>query len=542
MRVGGTTQGNAPPRRPVSDLPGPRLGQIRRDAPMPHSPPTSSPATTLPSVLALHGRHLGTKPAIVEHGGGTYSYAELAEATAAVAALLEDRGIGPGEVVAVAAEASAASVATLGGIMAAGAIAAPVNTRLGPTDLSAYLASVSPSMLLVGTTLPGDPPSGLTAFPMEPGGSHGPLVDRLGAAAVEARPRPDPDLDAGAIAFPTGGTTGSPKAALRTHRALVDAVVSNVVHLEVRRVDRELYLAPLFHLSVVSGLWPTLYAGGTVSTMSRFDATEAAASFAGFAPTRLLCTPTVMDRIVGAAAGLTLSDDEFRIAYGAARNAPDFFERVRTVLPRARLVTGYGATEFGAVTRLYPEDPEWGTDGAVGRPVAGVAIEVVDDDGEPVEPGTTGEIVVASPFAMARYLGHDEDPFTDAGAIRSGDLGHLSADGCLFLTGRRKELIITGGENVFPGEVESVLNSHPAVEAAAVFGVDDDRWGERVEAAVVRSAAVAITEEQLRRHCGAHLAGFKVPKAIRFVDELPYTPTMKVDRRRLRDVVEGGRP
>src|SRR4051794_18464514 len=407
--------------------------------------------------------------------------------------------------VAISLEPGGSQVATMLGVLLAGGVAAPLNTRLAPGELDEYLASVDPRWHLIEAPADGD-----SGFCPEP-------IDERSIA----------------FAFPTGGTTGTPKAALWTHRSLFLAIVSSCIHLDVRPSDVELYVSPFFHVTLIPGLFATLTAGGTAIVPDDFDAAATADLVARGAVTRMFGTPTVIDRMVtqlpfGAGATATPT-----IVFGASRSDDGFVDRLRAAFPRARLFSGYGATEFGAVVRLYPDDVAAGGRG-VGRPVAGVRVRIVDTDGNDVPTGRPGEIAVASPWQMERYAGRGEPAATLCdGAIRSGDRGHIDADGYLHLDGRLKEIIKTGGETVFPAEVERTLLAHPSVVDAAVFGVADREWGERVEALVVVAAESPLDEADVMAFCRHRLAGYKVPKRIRAVPELPYTANMKLDRRRL---------
>lgn len=184
------------------------------------------------------------------------------------------------------------------------------------------------------------------------------------------------------------------------------------------------------------------------------------------------------------------------------------------------------------MTRAYPHELLSGSNVGVGRPVAGVSIRIVAEDGHPLDDGQVGEVVVRAPWQMLGYLGGIESEQLPDGGLRSGDVGVLD-HGYLHLRGRTKELIKSGGEQVFPLEVERAVLRHPAIRAAAAYGVPDPRWVERVECAVVVSGPGTVSEEELRAHCRHHLAAFKVPKRFVFVTEIPLTSNLKVDRRAL---------
>jgi acyl-CoA synthetase (AMP-forming)/AMP-acid ligase II len=204
--------------------------------------------------------------------------------------------------------------------------------------------------------------------------------------------------------------------------------------------------------------------------------------------------------------------------------------------PNARIRAGFGATELGSVIGFDHEDLLAGRFRGVGRPLPGATVKVVTEDGTEAAPGQVGELVVSCPWQAHGYFGLPEataETFQSDG-VHLGDLATRTDDGWLAIVGRKKEMIISGGENVFPREVEEVVLGHPAVADAIVYGMPDEFWGERVEVAVVPVPGADITADVLRRHCRDHLAGFKIPKTVRSLSSIPLTPNNKPDRRAVR--------
>jgi fatty-acyl-CoA synthase len=481
--------------------------------------------------IERHSRLLGDRAALVDDHGGA-SYRELQGAISHVARELHRRGITAGDVVALSIEPTAPGVALLLGTIAAGAVAAPINVRLSPAEIATYLDMLSPALTLTDPASPVQFDGALTFPNLNDTAS---FADRFGASLSDPARLPEIPDHAPSVAMPTGGTTGLPKAALWSRAGLSDITISNCIHTKVDRNDYELYISPLFHITIITGLLPTLYVGGTVRMMGKFDPDRAAELFQTSPPTRIMTTPTaftwILERLPHSEA---LASHEMVVIYGAASNSPDFRKRVHEKLPRAELITGYGATEHGPVVRLYSTDPEADRPGALGRPVAGVDILVVDpESGLALEDGQVGELHVLAPWQLIGYLGSTDSPFSSRGYVRSGDIGARDPDGCLFLAGRSKEIIKTGGENVFPIEVERVLHLHPDITDVGVYGVNDEVWGERVEAALVVTGSTELNPEDLKAFCGEQLAGYKIPKRFRFVPAIPYTPNMKIDRRQL---------
>ncbi len=497
------------------------------------SAPRGFALMTVPRVLALHARSLADKPAIVEDAAVT-TYAQLHHDAVSVAAALHERGVQPGERVGIAMQPSAAYLAVVVGAMAMGAVPAPLNTRLAAIEIADYLRRLEPRLVVsdgsvaiaatgFGTTLRVDA--------VDPLGSllrATPIAADSEAHAADVLP-----VDAPAIAFPTGGTTGLPKAAVWGHSGLALALVSACMHLGIGRTDVELYFSPMYHLTLVTSLLSPLYAGATVRLLPRFDEDAALHVLDSESVTRFFGTPVVIERMLSLRRERLPRSALRSVVFGASRSGPDFPARLQAALPGVGLMTGYGATEFGAVTRVWPDevlDPSCG----VGRPVAGVDLSVRAPDGTVLPAGEVGEVVVRSPMAMLGYLSGERARTTDDGALRSGDLGALDERGRLHLSGRISELIKTGGENVFPAEVERVVVRHAAVFDAVAYGVEDATWGERVECAVIPAPGARLDVGELRSFCAEQLAGYKVPKRFRIVSEFPRTTTLKLDRQALR--------
>jgi fatty-acyl-CoA synthase len=275
--------------------------------------------------------------------------------------------------------------------------------------------------------------------------------------------------------------------------------------------------------------------------MGRFDAEHAAALLTEGRATRVLGAATVVERVVDAARQLDPTRSRVRfVQFGMSASRPGLAGEISATFPGAAVITGYGTTEFGPVTRTYSwEFGAHGTPVGVGRPVPGADLRIIDTDGREVRVGESGEIAAWAPWQMQGYLGIEQgEHMWGERHIRSGDIGRLDESGSLWLTGRAKDTIRTGGETVYPSEVEAVLQRRPEVAACAVFGVADPTWGERVHAAIV-GRAPGVDTDRIAAALRRDLAGFKVPKRWHVLDALPMTSNDRVDRRALRAIAQG---
>jgi fatty-acyl-CoA synthase len=476
-------------------------------------------------------------------------YRQLWSAVEGVAAELHARGLRTGDRVATAMRPSSAHVAVVLGAMLAGLVPVPVNTRLTAHEASAFLDVLEPAVVVTDTRHAawaaelGHP---VQTVPRSE--DDAPLTERLsGILQPDGTPPPRGfGPDAPAIVFPTGGTTGLPKGAVYTHERLWLFATSaggarpSVSVWDPPGANQELYFSPFFHVSLCTGLLTTLFIGGTVRVMAAFDAAVALRHIAAGA-THLMGSPTMFvalrthpDFAATDRTGVGL------VAFGSTHATPEFVAQLRSDFPAARLRYGYGATEYGPVTAMTDADMDAGRLDGVGRPYPDTTIRILDPDGIEVPRGEVGQIAVQCAWHATGYWGRPEESaatFTPAGVLL-GDLGRMADDGWVTMAGRLKEMIITGGENVFPAEVEDALSSHPAVSEVCVYGATDDYWGERVEAAVVTAQGATVDLAQLKAHASATLASYKLPKVLHVVDALPLTPNNKPDRRALRAAAE----
>jgi acyl-CoA synthetase (AMP-forming)/AMP-acid ligase II len=341
----------------------------------------------------------------------------------------------------------------------------------------------------------------------------------------------------------TSGTTGTPKGATRSIRArdLAPLALGALVDLArlkpaPRAGEPIVVPPPLFHLYGQIGLALAFGLGSPIVLRRRFDAEATLGQIDRYGAGTVLVVPTMIKRIMDLPESTRRRYDtsSLRVAISGAAPLPSelalaFMDEYGDIL-----YNGYASTEVGSGTLATPRDLRVAP-GTVGRPAGGVKIKILDDEGLELPVGKTGRIFVGSPLAFDGYTGGGSKQVID-GLMSSGDVGHFDAAGRLFIDGRDDDMIVSGGENVFPQEVEELLVGHDAVADAAVFGVPDDEFGQRLGAMVVLKPDVMVTPEELRQYVRERLARHKVPREISFVSELPRTSTGKLQRRRLAEV------
>lgn len=348
----------------------------------------------------------------------------------------------------------------------------------------------------------------------------------------------------------TSGTTSLPKAVMLSYAGFVNYIFETVEPANGENREATLLCAPLYHIAGISAMMASLYGGRRLVLMRQFDAREWLRLVAREKITNAFLVPTMLKRLLDepGLASADLSSLE-TLSYGAAPMPLPVIRRAIEKFPRnVGFVNAFGQTETTAtVTMLLPEDhrlegPPEDVEkkikrlSSIGRPLPDVQIKVVDDEGSEVPRGKVGEIAIRTPRLMKGYAGQDwltKEAVVD-GWIRTRDLGWIDEDGYVFLAGRKDDLIIRGGENIAPAEIETVLCAHPAVEEAAVIGCPDDEWGETVAAVVVLRSGAVATAEDVQEFCRQRLASFKKPERIWFAERLPRNAVGKVLRKELK--------
>jgi fatty-acyl-CoA synthase len=349
-------------------------------------------------------------------------------------------------------------------------------------------------------------------------------------AALEARdlPSPRPTRRQGRMVILTSGTTGRPKGAVRSSTSGVSSLAGLLSVIPIRARDTTVIAAPLFHAWGLAHLGMALGLSSTVVLHRRFDAETALAAVATHRAAGLVVVPVMLQRIMALDTDVLHRADTTSLRYIAASGSAIPPSTVEATLRRFGpvLYNTYGSTEVAVATIATPADLTVAPTTA-GRPPPGSVVRILGGDGHQVSPGTVGRVFVGSAARFEGYTGGGGRESV-GGLLATGDLGHLDAAGRLYLDGREDEMIVSGGENVFPAEVEALLAAHPDVVEVAVVGAADQDFGQRLVAYVVRRPGARLGEADVAAHVRANLARHKVPREIVFVDELPRTSTGKV--------------
>jgi acyl-CoA synthetase (AMP-forming)/AMP-acid ligase II len=475
-------------------------------------------------------------------GGASLDYATLLRAARAGAVAIREGGFGH---VAHLAVASPAAPVAMFAAAVAQAPYVPLNYRLTPDELSALVARIDPCLLVADGVYASRlalPPNVL-------------VQDREAflAAALDGAPAELESLDqAIAVQLFTSGTTGQPKAAILRHENLVSYIVGSVEFASAGEDEATLVSAPPYHIAAIAAMLSSVYAGRRIVQLPNFDAADWLRLCRDEKVSSAFVVPTMLSRIVEQldASGAAVADlPALRsIAYGGGRMPLPVIGRAMALFPGVDFTNAYGLTETSStICLLDPDDHRAAASSAdpsirrrlasVGRGLPSVELAVLDADGAPVGVEEVGRVHVRGPQVAGEYGGLGS-LLNAEGWFDTRDRGFLDAEGYLFLDGRADDVIVRGGENISPGEVEDVLLAHPAVADVAVIGVPDDAWGEAVAAAIVLRRQVEPGE--LQAWVQERLRSSRVPQQVRFVSELPYNELGKLLRRVVRaDFVDG---
>ncbi|WP_290866609.1 long-chain-fatty-acid--CoA ligase [Aquabacterium sp.] len=502
----------------------------------------------LPDVIRYHARQAPDKVALIDQRK-TYSYREMDLRSNQVANGLIQANARPGDVIGFLGKNSLAVFESLFGAGKAGCTFLPLNWRLTPAELAQVIDDAQPLIIFAEHEClaqleaackisqrsvriePFDVAAGLTSFCSGQGD-----ID----PGVEVSPR---DV---ALLIYTSGTTGKPKGVELTHQSISHMRLCE--HLEPSyqwlASDILVMAMPNFHLLGLSVPIQALYSQATVTLMPALDVGKLLQMIAQDRPTMLVLAPTAIQMLLDHPDAKTTDFSSIRqVIYAGSAITAHLLKRAIKEM-QCEFMQFYGATESGgAITILRPDQHDLVHEEKLkscGTPLPLTEVSIVDANGQPCPDGEIGELLVRTP---ANFRGYRNQPEATAAALhdgwyRTGDAGYRASDGLLYLVDRVKDMIVTGGENVYSTEVEQALAKHPAVAMSAVVGLPDAHWGEMVSAVVVLKAGHQASEEELVKHCRQLIAGYKVPKRICFDNALPTSPAGKVLKRLLRDTLQ----
>ena len=345
----------------------------------------------------------------------------------------------------------------------------------------------------------------------------------------------------------SSGTTAHPKGVPITYGNFYWKTIGHVAEFGISAADRTVMAGPMYHVGAfdLPGI-STWWVGGSLVILPRFDVPDLLAAIKRERPTNVWLAPAMVNAVLNAIAQspelADFSTASIRFITGGGEKMPVLLiERLLAAFPNARFADAYGLTETVSGDTFNDQAHTLSKIGSVGKPVVNLDVKILGPDDAPVGPGAPGEVLLRGPKVVSGYWKNEEATaaaFTPDGWFRTGDIGHLDKDGYLYIDDRKKDMIVSGGENVATSEVERALYEHEAVLEAAVVGMPDPRWGEVPRAFIVLKPgqAGAVTAEALIAHCRSRLAGFKTPKQVVFMDALPRNPSGKVLKRELRQI------
>ncbi len=463
-------------------------------------------------------------------GGIRLTFRELHERIQNIAGALAASGFAAGDRLALLLPNSPEYIELVYACSWLGVTAVPINARLSAAEIDRVLLDAKPRGLVRHSSLPK------------------PAVQLQWQLVLDEKPFdvrnascPDPVYDPEAILalIYTSGTTGRPKGVMVTHAN----ILANVDHFNYWMGYREsgvyLHAAPIFHIADFPAMFAAPAFGARQVTIPKFSPQGFCELVQRERVTHTVLVPTMVNLLTQMPEGNSYDLSSLEVlAYGGSPMAPDVVHRVRKFLPNMKLLQCYGLSETGFLTGLEDQEHVESKLLSCGRPCPGIDLRVEDETGKEVEVGQHGELVARGANVMKGYWNDPQDTalaFRN-GMFRTGDIGYQDSDGYFYILDRLKEMIVTGGENVYSGEVEAVLYKHPAVREVAVFGIPDPQWGELVMACVVLKPGMALSANDLTSHCRQFLANYKIPRRVEFSDtELPKSGSGKILKRILRE-------
>jgi long-chain acyl-CoA synthetase len=492
-------------------------------------------ALNLASLLTGSAERSPDSPAI-RLGDDELGYGQLDDLSARLATLLHEKGLEQGDRVGVMLPNVPEFPVAYYGVLRAGCVVVPMNVLLKRREIAFYLEDSGAKLLLAWHGFAEEARAGATDA-----GAELVVVEPGSFAATLAGLEPSPDLaetaeDDTAVILYTSGTTGKPKGAELTHLNLFrNADVSGRTTSEIAQGDVVLGALPLFHsFGQTVSMNASLKVGACLTLVPRFDPGEALATMQRDGVTHFYGVPTMYGALLHHPERESFDTSALRICITGGASMPVEVLRGFEDAFGAKVMEGYGLSETSPVACSNHPDRERKA-GSIGTPIEGVEMQVVDEDDNPVEQGEVGEIVIRGHNIMKGYW---QRPDATAEAMRggwfhSGDMARTDEEGYFYIVDRKKDLIIRGGYNVYPREVEEVLYEHPKIREAAVVGVPHDEWGEEIGAAVVLHEGEELPPEEVGAYVKERIAAYKYPRVVWFIDELPKGPTGKILKREI---------
>ncbi len=458
------------------------------------------------------------------------TFRELHERVAHVAGALQKHGFAAGDRLAILLPNESDYIELVYACAWLGVIVVPLNTRLSALEIDRVLTDANPRGLIRHSSLPAPVArvSRQMVLDQEP-------LD-IGEATCQA---PIYDPQAVLALIYTSGTTGRPKGVEVTHANILENVDHTHFWLPYGEESVHLHAAPIFHIADFPIIFAAPAFGACQVTIPKFSPEAFCEVVQRERVSHTVLVPTMINLLTQFPELNTYDLSSLvHLGYGGSPMAPELVHRTRKVLPNLKLVQVYGLSETGFLTGLQDHEHTEDKLMSCGRPCLGIDVRVVDESGKEVEAGQSGELVARGANVMRGYWDNPEETrlaFRN-GMFRTGDIGYQDANGFFYILDRVKDMIVTGGENVYSGEVEAVIYTHPAIREAAVFGVPDPNWGETVKACVVLKPGTELTAQELIAYCRRSLAHYKVPRSIEFSEtELPKSGSGKILKKILRD-------
>jgi acyl-CoA synthetase (AMP-forming)/AMP-acid ligase II len=480
-------------------------------------------------------------------GGRRYTYASLVERSWRLAAALKARSMAPPARIAILGRNSAEFLEAYGAAEAAGYIAVPLNWRLAPLELAAVLRDCEPVAILFAAPEFSDTVAALgelaparrclIAWGEAPGWAEPWERVLASAPAVAPDTAPTPD-DIAAIIY-TSGTTGRPKGVMLSHRGQVATAAAMALECGVRADDHHLMVMPLFHVGAKCKQLGYAWRGAAIHLEPRFDPVRVLEVVERERITALHLAPVMVQMLLDAPNCRSANVSSIHTVHYASAPMPVAHLRRAVAAFGPIFQQFYGMTEspLATVLRKHEHQPlDAPRLASAGRPIPSAEVRVVGVDGTDRPPGESGEVLVRSDALMAGYWNQTAASLEAlaGGWMHTGDIGRFDDEGYLHIIDRKKDMLISGGENIYPREVEEALTQHPAVAEAAVIGVPDPKWGEAVKAFVVLRPEASAAERELIAHCRSLIAAYKCPKSVEILRDLPRVGTGKVDKKKLR--------